>query len=82
VVRWLDERVAQLRESDPSLDPIADVVAPPPDLAASAELPVDDGDRGIRPLGEISALVGRLRVKPHGRIYCARSRSGKSHSEK
>jgi len=82
VVGWLDERVAQLRASDPSLDPMADVVAPPPDLAASAELPVDDGDRGIRPLGEISALVGRLRVKPHGRIYCARSRSGKAHCEK
>lgn len=65
-------RCEELLHADATLDPIADVVSAPPDLAAGAELPVQDENGEVRELGQISALVGRLRVSPFGRIYCAR----------
>jgi 3-methyladenine DNA glycosylase/8-oxoguanine DNA glycosylase len=72
VTRRLTERCKELLLRDPDLDPIIDVVEPPPDLDAGAALPVLLENQQVRSLGEISALVGRLRVKPYGRIYCSR----------
>jgi len=72
VTRRLTERCKELLLGDPDLDPIIDVVEPPPDLDAGAALPVLLENQQVRSLGEISALVGRLRVKPYGRIYCSR----------
>ena len=74
VAERLAFRLQELRLADASLEPIADVVSPPPDLDAGTVLPVLDENREVRRLGQISALVGRLRVTPFGRIYCAKRR--------
>ncbi|MGE4618947.1 MAG: HD domain-containing protein [Planctomycetota bacterium] len=73
VAERLAFRLKEIRLVDASLDPIADVVTPPPDLTAGTYLPVQDENGEVRRLGQISALVGRLRVRPFGRIYCART---------
>ena len=71
VSQRLAVRMEELQRSDATLDPIADVVSAPPDLDAGAVLPVQDENGEVRKLGQVSALVGRLRVRPFGRIYCA-----------
>jgi len=68
----LATRVREIRNYEPQRDPLADVVAPPPSLTKGGDLPVLLKSGEIRRLSELSSLVGRLRVKPHGRIYCAR----------
>ncbi len=67
----LEIAAASLREDCPRLDPKVDVVEPPPDLDAGVALPVQD-EGEVRSLGDISALIGRLRVRPLGRLYCSR----------
>ena len=64
-------RVREIRDHEPQRDPLADVVAPPPALTKGGDLPVLLENGEIRRLSQLSTLVGRLRVKPHGRIYCA-----------
>ena len=64
-------RVREIREHEPQKDPLADVVSPPPALSKGGDLPVLLESGEIRKLSQLSSLVGRLRVKPHGRIYCA-----------
>ncbi len=73
VAERLAFRIKELRLADSALDPLADVVTPPPDLDAATHLPVLDENREVKRLGQVSALVGRLRVNPYGRIYCARN---------
>ena len=67
----LAARVREIRDHEPLKDPVADVVSPPPALSRGGDLPVLLENGEIRRLSQLSSLVGRLRVKPHGRIYCA-----------
>ncbi|NCF99694.1 MAG: hypothetical protein GWP39_09325, partial [Planctomycetia bacterium] len=71
VAERLAFRVNESRANEPHKDPMADVVSPPPDLSKGGDLPVLIENGEVRRLSELSSLVGRLRVKPHGRIYCA-----------
>ena len=71
VAERLAFRVNEIRANEPHKDPMADVVSPPPDLSKGGDLPVVIENGEVRRLSELSSLVGRLRVKPHGRIYCA-----------
>ena len=73
---WLERWRESILQVQPNADPIADVVLPPPEAESGTDLPVIFHGGSVRPLGEVSALVGRLRQRPLGRMYVDRDCRG------
>ncbi len=71
---WLKQWGEQIEKSDPEAEPIADLILPHPGIDSGLDLPVASHSGQIKTLRTQSHLVGRLTLKPMGRMYVAPGR--------
>ncbi len=72
VARRLEEWERAVQAAAPGALPIADLVLAPEDADSEANIPVRESTGSVVPLRDVSALVGRLQLRPLGRLYVAR----------
>lgn len=68
---WLYEWGQRITAQCPEAEPIADLIVPSGSFEEGGDVPVLRSDGRIQPLHEVSTMVGRLRLRPLGRMYVA-----------
>ena len=68
---WLFDWGQRIVHERPDAEPIADLILPHPDFDSGRSIPIVRSDGRIQELYELSSLVGRLRLRPLGRMYVA-----------
>lgn len=68
---WLFDWGQRIASARPEAEPIADLILPHGDFDSGGSVPVVRTDGRVQELHELSSLVGRLRLRPLGRMYVA-----------